>query len=311
MLNRRHLRIKVLQELYSFFQSGSDDLAVAEKNIFRNLDKIYELYIFLLLFFRELAEQERNFTEERPQQKFYTKNPEQSPEVFSNLSFIRSLKQDKKFSVSLLKTRLNWQEDHEWVKTIFIRIRKSDEYINASIKSPADEINFLTWVLEKMILGQEDFQNMLEEKNIQWTEEFEFVCSCIHRTITDSVNRKSLQLMRLFRDEKDDKDFVRDLFLKTILNSEKYQAMIAEKTFNWEADRIALMDILLMKMALAEMCYFPTIPVKVSINEYIDISKEYSTPKSREFINGIIDKLAIELRNKGTIVKTGRGLIEQ
>ena len=311
MLNRRHLRIKVLQELYSFFQSGSDDLAVAEKNIFRDIDKIYELYIFLFLFFRELAEYERGFTEERTQQKFYTKNHEQNPEVFSQLSFIRLLQQDKKFNIAVLKTKTNWQSDHEWVKNIFTRIRKSPEYINASIKSASDEIAFLGWVLEKMMAGQEDFRNALEEKNIQWSEEFDFVCISIERAIADSVNRKSLQLLRLYRDEKEDKDFVRDLFLKTILHSEEYQTMIAERTFNWEADRIALMDILLMKMALAEMCYFPTIPVKVSINEYIDISKEYSTPKSREFINGIIDKLATDLRSKGAIVKTGRGLIEQ
>ena len=243
MLNRRHLRIKVLQELYSFFQSGSDDLVEAEKNIFRNIDKIYELYIFLLLFFRELAEYERNFTEERPQQKFYTKNPEQNPEVFSQLSFIRLLQQDKKFNVAVLKTKTNWQADHEWIKNIFTRIRKSPEYANASIKTPSNEISFLTWVIEKMIIGQEDFRNVLEEKNIQWSEELDFVCSCLERTITESTNKKALQLMRLYRDEKDDKDFVRDLFLKTILHSEEYQTMIAERTFNWEAERIALMDI--------------------------------------------------------------------
>jgi len=311
MLNRRHLRIKVLQELYSFFQSGSTDLAVAERTIFRNIDKIYELYIFLLLFLRELYDFEKRFTEERPQQKFYTKQAEQSPEVFSKLSFIRLLSHDKKFNTELGRLKLTWMNDHEWVQNIFTRIRKSPEYMNASIKSPSDENNFLSWVIDTMIVNQEDFKGALEEKNIQWTEEFEFVCHNLHRTIQESLNRKSLQLLRLFRDEKDDRDFVRDLFLKTILHSDEYQSMIGERTLHWEAERIALMDILLMKMALAEMCYFPTIPVKVTINEYIDISKEYSTPKSREFINGIIDKLAIELRKNGTIVKTGRGLIEQ
>lgn len=311
MLNRRHLRIKVLQELYSFFQSGSDDLVVAERNIFRSIDKIYELYIFLLLFIRELYEFERRYSEERPQQKFYTKQAEQSPEVFSKLSISKMLSHDKKFNTEVSRLKLKWMEDHEWVQNIFTRIRKSPEYMNASIKTPDDENKFLAWLIDEMIVNQEDFKSALEEKSIQWTEEFEFVCYNLHRTMQDSISKKSLQLLRLFRDEKDDKAFVRDLFLKTILHSQEYQKMIAEKTFNWEADRIALMDILLMKMALAEMCYFPTIPVKVSINEYIDISKEYSTPKSREFINGIIDKLAIELRSKGTIVKTGRGLIEQ
>src|SRR6185436_1371300 len=114
-------------------------LAAAEKNIFRNIDKIYELYIVLLLFFRELAEYERNFTEERPQQKFYTKNPEQNPEVFSQLSFIRLLQQDKKLNVTLLKLKTNWQADHEWIKNIFTRIRKSTEYMSASIKNTGDE----------------------------------------------------------------------------------------------------------------------------------------------------------------------------
>lgn len=310
MLNRRHLRIKVLQELYAFYQSGNDDLAVAEKNLFRNLDKIYELYIFMLLFFKELCEFEKSFIEERQQKKFYQKESEKPAEVFSRLRFCGLLTNDRKFAAEAKRLKVSWQADNQWVQNIYARLLKAPEFEKAA-KVKHDELGFLTWFLEKMIAGQEDFRTMIEEKNIHWDEEFDFVCHMLEKTIKDSLQAGSLKLLRLFRDEKDDKDFVRDLFLKTIIHSEEYQKMIAERTQHWEVDRIALMDNLLMKMALSEISHFPTIPVKVSINEYIDISKDYSTPKSREFINGIIDKLAIGMRNEGKIIKTGRGLIEQ
>jgi len=309
MLNRRHLRIKVLQELYAFYQSGSDDLAIAEKNLFHNLEKIYELYIFMLLFFSELFEFERSFTEERLQKKYNQKN-ERPAEVFSRLRFCGLLSNDRKFAAEAKKLKLSWQSENQWIQNIYARLLKTPEFEKAS-KVKQDEFTFLSWFLERMIAGQEDFRTMIEEKNIHWDEEFDFVCHMLEKTIKDSLHSGSLKVMRLFRDEKDDREFVRDLFLKTILHSEEYQKMIAERTQHWEVDRIALMDSLLMKMALAEISHFPTIPVKVSINEYIDISKDYSTPKSREFINGIIDKLAIGMRNEGKIVKTGRGLIEQ
>jgi N utilization substance protein B len=308
MLNRRHLRIKVLQELYAFYQSGSDDLAAAERNLFRNIDKIYELYIFMLLFFSEVCEFEKSFIEERLQKK-YNKG-EKNPDVFSRLRFCGLLTNDRKFAKEVQRLKISWQVDKQWMQNIYARLLKTPEFEKAS-RVKSDEFTFLSWFLESMVAGQEDFRGMIEEKNIHWDEEFDFVCHMLEKTIKDSLQAGTLKLLRLFRDEKDDKEFVRDLFLKTILHSEEYQKMIAERTQHWEVDRIALMDNLLMKMALAEISHFPTIPVKVSINEYIDISKDYSTPKSREFINGIIDKLAIGMRNEGKIVKTGRGLIEQ
>lgn len=308
MLNRRHLRIKVLQELYAFYQSGSDDLPAAERSLFRNLDKIYELYVYMLLFISELCEFEKSFIEERFQKK-YNKG-EKPADVFSRLRFCGLLTNDRKFAAEIKRLKISWQSENQWVQNIYARLMKTSEFEKAA-KPKQDELAFLTWFLEKMIAGQEDFRTMIEEKNIHWDEEFDFVCHMLEKTIKDSLQAGTLKLQRLFRDEKDDRDFVRDLFLKTILHSEEYQAMIAARTQHWEVDRIALMDNLLMKMALAEISHFPTIPVKVSINEYIDISKDYSTPKSREFINGIIDKLAIGMRNEGKIVKTGRGLIEQ
>lgn len=310
MLNRRHLRIKVLQELYAFYQSGNDNLAAAEKNLFRNLDKIYELYMYMLLFLSELCEFEKSFIEERTQKKYYVKQGDKPADVLSQLRFCGLLANDRKFASEVKRLKLSWQSEHQWVQNIYARLMKTPEFEKAAKVKP-DELGFLTWFIERMIAGQEDFRTMIEEQNIHWDEEFDFVCHMLEKTIKDSLQAGALKLMRLFRDEKDDKEFVRDLFLKTILHGEEYQAMIAARTQHWEVDRIALMDNLLMKMALAEISHFPTIPVKVSINEYIDISKDYSTPKSREFINGIIDKLAISMRSEGKIVKTGRGLIEQ
>ena len=131
----------------------------------------------------------------------------------------------------------------------------------------------------------------------------------VGRTIRNYYEKGSLSLIALYKDEADDKDFTRKLFSQTILHNEEYEKAISERTKNWDVERIALMDILILKMAIAELITFANIPVKVSINEYIDISKEFSTPKSKQFVNGIIDKLAIDYTKEGKIVKAGRGLI--
>jgi N utilization substance protein B len=150
----------------------------------------------------------------------------------------------------------------------------------------------------------------LEEKSIYWAESIELIQGMITKTLEGSKAKGEFKLLSLFKDEEDDVRFMRELVKKTIQDDEYLTQIIGEKTKNWEADRIAMVDIILMKMALSEMLHQTSIPVKVSINEYIDISKDYSTPNSKSFINGVIDKLAVELKSQGKIVKIGRGLME-
>ena len=310
MLSRRQLRIKVLQALYSYFQSGTSDLKTAEHELFRSIDKILELYYLLLLFLTELAHDDLLDAEDLQRKYFPREEEVHARRRLHEAGFITALEKSAAFQAMLKNHKCSWQNDQDLVRKLFLEIKKSEEYKNFMTADPAAEKDFLIQVVRLFIEKSEALQSALQERSIYWGEDLSFSCHLITRTIKEYYDRGKLEFPSLYKDEKDDKAFVKLLFEKTILNNAAYETSISAKTKNWDVERIAMMDILLMKMALAEMMTFESIPVKVSINEYIDISKEYSTPKSKLFINGIIDKLAIEYKASGKIIKTGRGLVE-
>ena len=309
MLSRRQLRIKVLQALYAFFQSDKTDLAVAERELFRSIGKVYELYIYLLQLLIELADADQSHAGDLHLKYFPSEAEMQAKNRLSTISFIAKLSADPGFNAHVKKFGTSWQKNHELVRKLFMEINKSPEYLAFLGSEPESEKEFLCEVVKKFLVSSTSLVHHIDEENILWEDDFEFVCQMVIRTIRAYYEQNQFQLMSLYKDEADDMEFARELFVKTILHNKEYEGAISERTKNWEVDRIALMDILILKMALAELVSFPGIPVKVSINEYIDISKEYSTPKSKQFVNGIIDKLAADYKEQGKIVKTGRGLI--
>jgi len=310
MLSRRQLRVKVLQALYSFYQSEKVDLAIAERELFRSIDKVFELYLYLLLLLKEIGDADLQDAEDLHQKHFPKEDELKAKHRFHNIKFIMELSQAGNFQTEIKNRNLSWQKESDLVKKIFLEIKKSDAYRNYfSNKGELTEQDFLAGVMKNHIENSEALKNYVEGNNIFWIEDFSFICHIILKTIKDYYRTNKLELIPLYKDS-DDKAFVRDLFSKTILNDQEYEQAISAKTQNWEVERIALIDMILLKMSMAELIAFPGIPVKVSINEYIDISKDYSTPKSRQFINGIIDKLADEYKKSGKIVKTGRGLME-
>ena len=309
MLSRRQLRIKVLQALYAFFQAEKTDLAMAERELFRSIDKVHELYIYILLLLKELAFVDQTDADDL-HLKFFPKEEELNAIIrLHELKFIQELNEDKLFNNALTKSKLSWQTKQDLVRKLYLEIKKSEEYRALLTIADSSEKDFLCEVIKKFILSSEALQHEIEEENIFWLDDFDFICHIIIRNIRSFYDTGKMELTPLYKDEEDDRLFVRTLFTKTILNNQEYEQAISERTKNWEVDRIALMDILILKMALSELVNFPGIPVKVSINEYIDISKEYSTPKSKQFVNGVIDKLALDYKELGKIVKTGRGLI--
>lgn len=310
MLSRRQLRIKVLQALYSFYQSEKTDLGAADNELFRSIEKVSELYLFLLLLLKEIGDADLLDAGELHQKHFPKEDELKARNRFHQLTFIQKLGIDPLFLKELKNRHLSWQKEHETVKKIFHEIKKSEEYRNFLLnKAEVSEKDFLAGIVKNYIEQSEALKNFIEENSIYWIEDFSFICHVVIKTIKEFYNSGKLELIPVYKDE-DDKSFVRDLFLKTILHDKEYEEAISSKTQNWEVERIALIDMILLKMSMAELIAFPGIPVKVTINEYIDISKDYSTPKSRQFINGIIDKLADEYKKSGKIVKTGRGLIE-
>ncbi len=309
MLSRRQLRIKVLQSLYAFFQAEKNDLVIAERELFRSIEKVNELYIYLLLFLRELAVSDQNDAGDL-HLKFFPRQEELlASRRLYELKFINALGESKTFTNQVLKMKISWQKNLDIVRRVFLDIKKSELYRTFLKDDKASEKDFLIELVRKFVESSEAVQNQIEEENIFWSNDFSFAIHLVLRTMRTYYDNGKLELIPLYKDETDDKEFARILFSQTILHNKEFEQSISERTKNWEVDRIALMDILILKMALAELISFPNIPIKVSINEFIDISKEYSTPKSKQFVNGVIDKLANDYREQGKIVKMGRGLI--
>ncbi|MBL7103754.1 MAG: transcription antitermination factor NusB [Bacteroidales bacterium] len=320
MLSRRHLRIKALQALYAFVQSSNDRLDTGEKELLKSLDKLYEIYIYQLSLLIEIVEFAQKRIEEN-KQKYIPAEEDLNPNTrFINNQFIRQLSDNKNFLKNIEKYKISWVNSEEIIRKIYKSIRESydyKDYMNAKIINYESDKEIFIKIIKKQISRSEILQFFYEEKNIYWSDDFYTANLLAIKTIKSyreswDEYKKLPALLKNGESDKnnEDKEFVKNLFRKTILKSDEYDKLIEDKVRNWEMDRIAVMDILLIKMALAELLEFPSIPVKVTLNEYIELAKMYSTPKSRIFVNGILDKLILDLKSQKKIKKTGRGLLE-
>lgn len=315
MLNRRHLRIKVMQALYAFFQSENNDLRKGEKELLFSIEKIYDLYISILLIIPEIVDFAIRTQEEAKQKMLPTAEDLDPNTKFINNRFVKQLSKNSELYRKAENRKISWRNEPELIKKIFLLVKNSDEYfeyMKSSDSSYEEDKEFIIKIFKKYISEFELLYHYFEEKSIYWMDDFELVNSIIVKTIKTFTpgSNEHTPLMPLYKDEEDDRNFAIELFRKTIIHNKEYETLIAEKTQNWEVERIAMMDVLLMKMAIAETLNFPSIPVKVTLNEFIEISKNYSTPKSKLFINGILDKLLADFKTGGKINKVGRGLME-
>ena len=312
MLSRRHLRIRVMQALYAYYQSENRDLNRAEQEMLYGTRKIFELYLMVLQFYVELAHQEEMYYDDLPASAV-TGLRKTTNRFIKDLPFVEWLKSNKTYVDLIKKYKVSWQAEADIVKQAFFQIRQLDRYKEFGeneTNSIDDDRDFILWLYKEIFVASENVRHLLEEKTIYWAESLDLVEAMVSKTSDVKKAGNDFKLIPLFKDEDDDLKFMKELIQKTIRDDDYFQQMIADKTKNWEADRIAMVDTILMKMALCEILNIASIPVKVSINEYIDISKDYSTPNSKSFINGVIDKLVIELKEQGKINKTGRGLLQ-
>ncbi len=319
MLGRRHYRIKTLQALYAYFQGGESRIEIAEKNLLLSLDKVYELYYLQLSFLLEIIHFYR-FRMEESKTKFYPTPEEVNPSYkLSENRLVMQLQQNIDLADKMNKYRISWTEEQEMVRKIYQKLKASKDladYLNSEANTYEEDQIFLERLFRKFIAKSPELQSYFEERNIFWDDDFEVAAVFVLKTIKLMSESFSVRdsLPGLFtRDQDDDPDedrkFILDLFRKTIINSEESDKLIDARTKNWELERIALTDILLIKMALTELTVFTQIPVKVTMNEYIEISKQFSSAKSKLFINGILDKLVSDLTAEKKIRKTGRGLM--
>lgn len=311
MLNRRFLRIKTMQALYSYFQQDSGDIVASEKELFKSLDKIYDLYVYVLVLLTDIHHTAHLVIEENKNKRLPSKE-----DLDPNLRFIQNrvlvaLTESGELRKEVANRKISWQNDFDLVRKLYAELKQTElfkNYMEMPQNSIKEDKQFLISVVTEFLYQHDLLNHLFEEKNMHWADDTFGAFSMITKTIETFTNE--FRLIPLYKDKEDDMKFISTLFRKTIAGDKEYDALIDSKTKNWELERIASMDVLLMKMALAEMMNVSSVPVKVSLNEYIDISKEYSTPNSKTFINGILDKLIADLKRDGKIEKTGRGLME-
>ena len=311
MLNRRFLRIKVMQALYSFFQHEKADLAQFEKELFKSLDKIYELYLSVLALINDLHHVSLVMVDES-KNKQLPNAADLNPNLkFVNNSLLVSLSESKELKKQIEKRKISWQNDFDVVRKLFNEIKNGElykEYQESGINSVEEDRNFIVSLITEHLSENEVLISLFEEKNIHWADDTFVAFNSVIRSFESFEGEFMLQ--PLLKDEKDDLDFMSILFKKTVIYKGQFEELIDKHTKNWDIERIANMDMLLMEMALAEILYLPNVPIKASLNEYIDISKEYSTPNSKTFVNGVLDKIIADLKEQNKISKTGRGLKE-
>lgn len=314
MLSRRHIRIKVLQALYSYLQNESATVTQGEKNLRKSIEDIYRLYLFELRALEELHTLAQEKIDRNKKKKLPTEEDLNPVPHFVENRFLGWLTNHTEYHRLLEKHHVAFHDNRDIIKGIFKEIEVSNiyqQYLQERKKpSPAEDKRLVKWIYGTYLVTNESLHQFYEEQSLHWADDLDAAQMMVAKTIKsfseDTTPEKPL--VSLYKDISD-LQFGLELFRKTIINDDEYSTLIKEKALNWESERIAVVDAILLKMALAELVVFQEIPIKVTLNEYIELSKEYSTPKSGNFINGILDKLQEEMKAEGKIKKIGRGLL--
>ena len=306
------LRIKVVKALYAHMKSDADSLMASEKMLVTSIDKTYDLYFLMLSLVAEMAyyaEQRQEAAKKKQLPTYEDLNPNRK---FVDNAVIRLISQSDSVNDYLASRKLSWAQYPELVKTLFTQLEQSDyykKYMASQERSFREDLALITEFYTRELEESEILENVLDEMSILWNDDLGFALIMVTRTLSNMrPSHTDVKVLPKFKSI-EDLDFARELFAKAAVNFDKYQEEIEKFTNNWDVERIAFMDNLIMATAIAELVTFSSIPVKVTLDEYIEIAKFYSTHGSSTFINGILDKLVASLTEEGKINKSGRGLI--
>ncbi len=312
MINRRHIRVKVMQSVYAMLKSHNDDLVKEEKFLKFSIQKMFDLYVLNLQLLVEVQKLASKKMEISKKKHLATKEDLHPNTKFVNNRLIKAISDSISLEGYVEVNKVDhWQLNDEYVNIILNDLLKSSIY-TAYMSSDEDSFHkdkdFVIQFFKEIIAPNEKLADFFEDTMISWVDDLPFVNTWVLKSFNKQKANKTFQLGNLYKDE-DDEQFVSKLFKKIMLHQHTYNDDIKEKTPNWEADRIADIDMILIKMAITEFLHFPSIPAKVTINEYIELAKDYSTNKSGYFVNGVIDKLSKEYLASKKMVKIGRGLL--
>lgn len=307
MINRVLIRLKIIQIVYAYYQNGNKNLDSAEKELFFSLSKAYDLYNYLLMLMIALTEYAQKRIDASKAKLSPTKE-----ELFPNMKFVENkfisqLEVNKQLTNFIAVQKRTWINDQDFVKELYEKLLESDiykEYMASSDKSYEADREVWRKLYKSLIFNNDSLDQVLEDQSLYWNDDKEIVDTFVLKTIKRFEEKAgaSQELLPEFKDD-EDQEFARRLFRRTVLNSDYYRHLISENTKNWDLDRIALMDVIIMQTAMAEILSFPNIPVSVSLNEYVEIAKLYSTAKSGGFINGTLDGIVNQLKKEGKLAK--------
>ncbi len=315
MLNRRHIRVKVMQSIYAMHQSCSDNLEKEEKFLFYSIDNVQDLYLIMLSSLIEIKKAEELFLEKSSQKHLSTKEERQPNKKFVNNKIFEMLSENNSIAMALEDRKINhWELNESYIQILLNAIKNSDlydTYMSNEVNDFEEDKAFIENVFAEIIVPNEKLYEYLEDNKLTWIDDIPLVNTHIIKQLKaikakDDID--TFKVAKLYKDT-EDKEYVTHLFRKTVLNESELAKEFVDKTPNWDSERIAEIDTIVLKMAICELLKFPSIPAKVTINEYLEIVKEYSTPKSSIFINGILDNLVKEFKTNNKLIKVGRGLM--
>ncbi len=306
MINRKLIRVKIVQLTYAYYQNGHHNMDTAEKELLFSLSKAYDLYNYLLGLIVAITQEERRRVDiaTRRAEREGTETPSQR---FAFNKFATQLEENKQLNLFMEDKKMSWENDVEAVRKLCDQIERSPLYQEYMMSDAEDyETDRELWrrIYRTLIQGNEDLDAILEEKSLYWNDDKEIVDTFVLKTIKrfDPANKADQELLPEY-DDTEDREYALKLFRSTILNADTYQRYMSETSRNWNFSRLAYMDVVLMQIAIAEMLTFPNIPISVTINEYVDLAKLYSTPKSGGYINGMLDAIARHLVDTGRLLR--------
>jgi N utilization substance protein B len=312
VLNRRHIRVKVMQSIYAMHQKNSEELEKEEKFLIQSIDNIQDLYLIMLSSLTEIRKKEIIFLEASSKKHLATPEEKNPNFKFVNNAVLLQLEENNSLSIALESRKINnWSLNDDYILILLNEIKQSDlysKYMSNRTNTFEEDKQFVLDMFTELIAPNEKLYEYLEDYKLTWIDDIPLVNTQIQKQLKQVSAKEDFKVVKLYKDE-EDREFVGHLFRKTVLNEVELAKEYIDKTPNWDADRIAEIDTIILKMAICEFLKFPSIPIKVTINEYLEIAKEYSTPKSSIFINGILDNLVKEFQSENKIKKTGRGLL--
>lgn len=319
MINRRFLRVKVLQAVYAYWGSGEDFIENGVKHLLDSIDKLKDLFVWQLSFLVETKRFAENRIEENKHKNFPTAEDLNPNMRYVENRILQALENNKDLRKEEERLKINWSNHQDIVRGYYNKMRETEEYkeyMSDSVDNFEHDRKFIVKMINEYFAELDVLQDFYEEKSIFFVDDYHLISSMLVKFFTDmrsSFNESSL-LPTIYKTEKDlvneDKEYVKNLFREVIRHDSEYGKLVGQNTSNWEKERVCVMDMIILKMAITEFCCFPYIPVKVTMNEYIEISKYFSTPKSKIFVNGILDRILKKLNEENLIVKKGIGLLE-